>query len=68
MTKSQAGQLGGLSTYRKYGKKHMRKIGKRGAEVFWSKYHLVPVGTANFAIVNRETGVVIGTMLAWRMQ
>lgn len=67
MTKQEAGQLGGLSTFRKYGKKYMRQIGKKGAQAFWQKYHLVPVGTANFAIVNRETGVVIGTMLSWRM-
>lgn len=66
MSKSEAGRLGGTSTFKKYGKKHMREIGRLGAQSFWNKYFLTPVGTANFAIVERSTGKVIGTMAKWR--
>lgn len=67
MTKQQAGHLGGCVTVQKYGKMYMRKLGKKGAVAFWLKYKLVPTGTSNFAIVNRETDVAIGYTNGWRM-
>lgn len=59
MIKRQAGKLGGLATYKKHGKEHMREIGKLGARAFWKKYRLSPVGLAYFAIVNRLDGKVV---------
>lgn len=67
MTKSEAGRLGGLTTYRKHGKNHMQQIGRLGALKFWSLYRLSPVGLANFAIVNRQTNEIVGFMSQWRM-
>ena len=67
MTKAEAGRLGGKSTLRRYGKAHMREIGKQGAKVTWSTYKLVPFGTANFAMTNRLTGEVVATIIQWRM-
>jgi len=58
MTKSQAGQLGGLTTLKRYGKKHMSEIGKQGARVFWETYTLSPIGLTKFAIVNRKTRII----------
>lgn len=55
MTKSQAGRLGGLATFRKYGSGYMSRIGKRGAKSFWKKYKILPYKTSNYAIVDRET-------------
>jgi hypothetical protein len=40
MTKTQAGQRGGLATFNKHGAQYMSAIGKRGARVFWQRYHL----------------------------
>lgn len=71
MTKQQAGQLGGLSTFKKYGKSHMRNIGAQGAKVTWSRYSLKPVGTSNYAMVNRETGEIKAVLnsanFSWQM-
>ncbi len=57
-TKRTAGKLGGLATVARHGREHMQSIGRRGAAVFWRKYHLVPCDIAAFAIVSRETGRV----------
>lgn len=59
MNKRQAGRLGGLETVRKYGIEHMRRIGKKGARATWSKYKLAPVGTSDFAMVERATGKIV---------
>ena len=67
MTKKEAGTLGGLSTYRKYGKMYMQMIGKKGAKRFWELYSLKPVGTAEFAIVRRSDNVIIGYTLGGRL-
>lgn len=56
LTKAQAGSLGGITTYRKYGSDHMRQIGRKGAVLMHAKYELRPVGTSDFILVNRETG------------
>lgn len=53
-----AGRRGGHATVAKYGAAHMRTIGAQGAKVFHSRYRLTPVGTSQFAIVNRETNEV----------
>ena len=53
-----AGRSGGLATLAKYGAAHMSAIGARGAKVFHSRYRLTPVGTSQFAIINRETNEV----------
>jgi general stress protein YciG len=57
-TKQSAGQLGGKATVQKHGKEHMSEIGKRGAQVTWSRYSLKPVGTSQYAMVYRETGAI----------
>ena len=44
LTKAQAVQRGGQATVAKYGRDHMNK----------------PLGTSDFAIVNRETGIPTG--------
>lgn len=59
MNKKEAGKLGGLATYKKYGREWMVKIGKRGAAVFYQRYFLQPTNLNDFAIVNKETGEVI---------
>lgn len=61
MTKSEAGRLGGRTTFEKYGSDHMRRIGKEGAKKFYEKYELHPVGTSWFAIVERATGREVAT-------
>ena len=54
------GTAGGKAVVQKYGVDYMRSIGRKGAIAFWTKYKLVPVYTRRFAIVNRETGKIIG--------
>ena len=61
--KQKAGQQGGIATYRKHGREHMRRIGKRGGEVTHSRYRMHPVGLSGWAYVNRETGKIKTT---WR--
>ena len=67
MTKRQAGRLGGLATFKKHGREHMRRIGKLGARAMWTNNKLVPIGTSNFAIVRRSDNVVVGYMQKWSM-
>ncbi|MCQ3938444.1 MAG: hypothetical protein DPW18_15555 [Chloroflexi bacterium] len=56
--KREAGRQGGLRTVARYGIEHMRRIGKKGAEAFHSRYRLEPVRLNDFTIVHRETGEV----------
>ena len=58
-TKQSAGQRGGLATVARHGRQHMQAIGRRGAQVFWRRYHFVPANLSAFAIVARNTGKVI---------
>lgn len=69
MTKSQAGRLGGKSTFKKYGKTHMKTIGKKGAEKTWSLYSMKPVGQSHYAMVRKSDGIIISTNYynPWRM-
>lgn len=57
-TKKSAGQLGGLATFARYGHAHFAQIGRRGAVVTWQRYALQPVGASDFAMVDRQSGVV----------
>ena len=59
MTKSEAGRKGGNQTLRKHGVEHFQRIGARGAKTTWSRYGLKPVGTSQFAMVHRESGVIV---------
>ena len=59
-TKAQAGSIGGTKTAMKYGQGYMQELARRGAAAFHKKYHLVKLGTSDFAIVNRETGEPTG--------
>lgn len=59
MNKSQAGQLGGLSTFKKYGRKHMRAIGKEGANTTWSRYSKIAIRQTQYALVRKSDGVII---------
>ena len=59
MTKAEAGRLGGKATANKYGKAHMSEIGKRGAEVTWTRYSMQPVGTSQYAMIERETNRIV---------
>jgi general stress protein YciG len=59
MTKSEAGRIGGQALYAKKGPDYFREIGRKGAETTWNKYSLVPMGTNQFAMVERETGRVV---------
>jgi hypothetical protein len=56
--KRRSGQLGGRATVARYGREHMSRIGRRGAQVFWQRYRLLPAGLSGWAIVERETGKV----------
>ena len=58
MTKSEAGRLGGQATAKKHGTAHMKAIGRRGADATWAKYNLVPVGTSQYAMVDKQTNEI----------
>lgn len=57
-----AGRKGGLATFKKYGRDHMREVGRLGAMAFWDKYRVTPLGTSDFAIYNKSTGEFVNTM------
>lgn len=58
MNKKDAGKLGGQATAAKYGREHMRAIGRRGAAVTRERYTLKPAGVSDFAMIDRKTGQV----------
>ena len=58
LVKQKAGRLGGISTFKKYGVEHFRKIGLNGARVTHSRYRLTPTGLNDFAMIDRATGEV----------
>lgn len=60
MSKSEAGAKGGKSTLKKYGRRYMKQLAEKGAKAFHAKYRLQKLGTSDFAIVNRETGIPTG--------
>lgn len=67
MTKSQAGKLGGLSTFKKHGRKHMRTIGKHGAKTTWERYSMKPVGQSQYAMVRKSDNIIVAIFNQWRM-
>ena len=65
MTPQQAGRIGGQRTFTRYGADHMRRIGREGARVFWSRYKVHPLSTSQWGIFSRANGglvAVIGTL------
>lgn len=58
MSKQQAGSKGGKTTFQRHGREHFRKIGKAGARVTWSRYHLAPIGQSGWAMVDRQTNAI----------
>lgn len=60
MTRTESGSLGGRATVKKYGKAYMQHLARRGAMAFHNKYKLEPLGTSDFAIVYRDTGIPTG--------
>ncbi len=48
------GQAGGKANFKKHGRKHMVEIGRKGAAAMWEKYKLVPVGTSEYQLVERN--------------
>ena len=67
MNKKEAGQKGGTVTAQKYGQEYMAQLAKRGAAAMHKKYKLVKLGTSDFAIVNRETGIPTGKTISGRV-
>lgn len=64
MTKAEAARKGGLALVEKRGKSYMQDLGRRGAEAFWDKYYLRPIGITQFEIVSKLTGEVKGVKSA----
>jgi len=54
-----AGAKGGRKTVKRHGKRYMRRLGKWGAHVMHSLYDLEPVELNDFALVHKETGVIV---------
>lgn len=65
MNKQQAGSKGGRATVAKYGRSHMQQIGKAGAAVTWTRYTMKPVNQSQYAMVNRETNVIVALIGVW---
>lgn len=59
MNKKEAGRLGGNSTFNKYGRDHMVKIGRNGAYKLHEKYNIVPIGIGEYALVDRITEKIV---------
>lgn len=62
MNRQQSGRIGGKATAARHGSEHMAAIGRKGGAAFWRRYRVTPHGTNQFAIINRETGMVVGYM------
>jgi hypothetical protein len=56
--RADAGRKGGKTTVKRYGKRHMKKLGRWGAHRMHATYRLEPVALNDFALVHRETGAV----------
>lgn len=52
----EAGRAGGLATLARHGKKHMQKIGRKGAKALHTIYKLIPIAQNDFAMVRRDNG------------
>lgn len=53
-----AGAKGGRRTVKRYGKRYMKRLARWGAHRMHSMYRITPVGTCQYALVNKETGQV----------
>lgn len=67
MTKAEAGRLGGIATFKKHGKKHMRKIGRDGAKVTWDRHTMKPVGQGQYAMVRKSDNIIVSIIGRWEM-
>lgn len=56
--KQTAGSKGGRATLARHGRDHMRRIGRRGASVTWTRYYLAPINESQYAMVDRQTNVI----------
>lgn len=67
MTKAEAGRLGGIATFKKHGKKHMRRIGKNGAKTTWELYSMKPIGQSQYAMVRKSDNIIVAIHNRWEM-
>lgn len=51
------GRKGGRRTFRKYGREHMRKIGRRGGQVYVARY--ISSGNAGLAAMNGDPDAIV---------
>lgn len=58
MNKRQAGSKGGRVTVQRHGREHMQRIGRKGAQVTWTRYRLTPWKQSQYAMVDRRTNEV----------
>jgi hypothetical protein len=57
-----AGGMGGRKTVRRHGKRYMKRLGKWGGHRTHSLYRMEPVLLNDFALVHRQTGVVVALL------
>lgn len=57
----EARRKGGRALVQRYGVEYMRAMGQRGAEATHSRYNIVPVGLAQYSMVDKVTGRVVAT-------
>lgn len=53
-----AGRRGGKRTVKRHGKRHMKRLARWAAHCMHVKYQITPVGTCQYALVNRTTGEI----------
>ena len=53
-----AGSAGGRKTVKRYGKRYMKRLAKWAAHCMHLKYSISPVGTCQYALVNRKSGEI----------
>lgn len=59
MTPAEKGRLGGLKTFKKYGREYYSALGRKGAEVFHSRYELLKYGIGDWLVVRRSDGQAV---------
>jgi hypothetical protein len=42
------------TTKKRYGENYFKILGKKGAQKFWQKYFLLPIGTSRFGIYQKS--------------
>ena len=53
-----AGSRGGKRTVKLHGKRYMKRLARWAAHCMHTKYSIQPVGTCQYALVNRKTNVI----------